>query len=103
MIAMIYDFFILTPVLAFLLWLFWYSAPAERCKRQGVIDSVIAAIGLGGSLLVLYAVHAGLDASVEGLNRNVIAVASSYLFLVAVLGVGWIRRFWRITTKAPSP
>lgn len=90
---MIFDLFIMAPVVLFLLWLYWYSTPNPWPRSQVRVDWLIVGFGLLGSFAVLAGLHAYLDSSVQGLSRNVIAVASSYLFFIFVLGAGWIRRF----------
>jgi hypothetical protein len=86
------DFFIIAPVSLFLLWLFWYSAPAGRSRGQRWLDVLIGVAALIGAVGILIGVHATLD--IEGPDRNVIAVAGAYVFLVAMLGFGWLRRLW---------
>ncbi len=78
------DFIILTPVLVFLLWLYWFSRPAARL---GPVDRLV--LGLTPLLVTgtLWAVHASLD--VEGMGLNVIAVAAGYLVGCMLLGAGW--------------
>jgi hypothetical protein len=90
------DNFILMPVWLFLLWLYWYSTPVGWPRRQLVVDWVIAAAAVTGSLAILAWLHHNLDPSVEGLSRNVIAVVSAYLYLIFAFGAGWVRRFWRL-------
>lgn len=87
------DFFIIAPVSLFLLWLFWYTAPAGRSRWQGRIDVMVATIALGGAVGVLVGLHAVLP--IEGADRHLLAVAGTYLFLVLALGLGWLRRYWR--------
>lgn len=89
------DNLILAPVWIFLLWLYWYSTPPDWPGFQLLMDWLIAAVAVIGSLLILAWLHHSLDPSIEGLSRNVIAVVSAYLYLVFVLGAGWVRRFWR--------
>ncbi len=84
---MIFDFLILLPVTVFLLWLFWYSAPTGQSARARLADFVVGLLAFGGALFVLAWLHATL--SIEGMDKNILAVASSYLTLLAVLGVGW--------------
>jgi quinol-cytochrome oxidoreductase complex cytochrome b subunit len=87
------DNLIMAPVWLFLLWLYWYSTPTQWPRLALFVDWAIAAIAVLGSLLILAWLHHSLDPSVEGLSRNVIAVVSAYLYLIFVLGAGWIRRF----------
>jgi hypothetical protein len=87
------DNLILLPVWLFLLWLYWYSTPAAWPGRQLLVDWLIAAVAVLGSLFILAWLHLNLDPGVEGLSRNVIAVVSAYLYLIFALGAGWIRRF----------
>lgn len=90
------DNLILAPVWLFLLWLYWYSTPTDWSRRQLLIDWNIAALGVVGCLAILAWLHHSLDPDIQGLSRNVIAVVSAYLYFIAVLGAGWIRRFWVI-------
>jgi len=87
------DLLILAPVVLFLLWLYDYSAPRDRLTRDRWLDRAVAlvAVLVGGG--TLFALHSLLE--VEGLARNVIAVAAAYLTFLALLAVGWLRR-WRV-------
>lgn len=87
---MIFDVLLLMPVTAFLLWLFWYTAPAQRPATQAVIDIFVAAGAVAAALIVLAGLHATL--AIEGIDRSLIAVASAYLTLLIVLAAGWLRR-----------
>ncbi len=92
MIAMWWiDFFIIAPVSLFLLWLFWYTAPAGRSRRQGRIDVIVALFAVVGAVAILTGLHAVLP--IEGEDRRLLAVAGTYVFVVVVLGLGWLRRF----------
>ncbi|AKS41880.1 hypothetical protein WM2015_1509 [Wenzhouxiangella marina] len=86
---MIFDIFIMTPVAAFLVWLYRYSAPPGRSAAQRRVDTLILLVALlGGTTLLLY-LHATLGPEFEGLARNITAVVSAYLFMIAVFGLGW--------------
>ncbi len=86
------DFFIIAPVSLFLIWLFWYTAPSGRSRRQGHVDVVVVLVALTGVVGVLAGLHAILP--IEGADRHLLAVAGSYVFLVLMLGLGWLRRIW---------
>lgn len=87
---MIIDLFLLLPVGLFLLWLYVYSAPQDRSRAAVRVDRAVVPIAVLATAATLGGLHAGLD--VEGLGRSVIALASAYLVLIAVLGTGWIIR-----------
>ena len=84
-----FDLFIMAPVAAFLVWLYRYSAPADRSRTQRRVDLLIVVLALLGAVALLVYLHGSLDASFQGLARNIVAVVSAYLFMIAVFGFGW--------------
>ena len=90
---MIFDLLILLPVMIFLLWLYWYSTPAEQGAGARFVDRLPALLATLGALAALPIQHAELGPHVVGLARNVIAVATAYLLMLAFLGLGWGLRF----------
>ncbi|NEZ03670.1 hypothetical protein G4Y73_05815 [Wenzhouxiangella sp. XN201] len=89
---MFIDALILLPVTLFLLWLYAYSGPSELRGRAWWVDRLPALLALVVSLGVLAWLHITLD--VDGLYRNIVAVVSAYLVLLAGLGLAWLMR-WR--------
>jgi hypothetical protein len=89
---MLVDALILLPVSIFLLWLYAYSGPSALRGRAWWVDRLPALLALIVSLAVLAWLHMMLD--VEGLYRNIVAVVSAYLVLLAGLGLAWLLR-WR--------
>lgn len=90
---MLIDALILLPVVAFLVWLYAYSGPRGLRGRAWWSDRLPAVLALLACAGVLVWLHRTLD--VEGLTRNVIAVASAYLVLLAGLGIAWLLRWKR--------
>lgn len=88
------DSLIFIPLSLFMVWLFWFSTPAGWAKAQRLIDWLVAAVAVLGAQLILFWLHSLLSAW-EGPDRSIMALASAYLFLVAVFGLGWWRRFRR--------
>lgn len=89
---MLVDILILLPVTVFLLWLYAYSGPIGLRGGAWWADRLPALLALVVSLAVLVWLHATLD--VEGLYRNIVAVVSAYLVLLAGLALAWLLR-WR--------
>ncbi|QKK02810.1 MAG: hypothetical protein HND55_09225 [Pseudomonadota bacterium] len=89
---MVIDLLILAPVVIFLLWLYGYSAPSGRPTRDRWLDRATAAAAVVGGVGTLLGLHALLD--VDGLARNVIAVAAAYLVFLTLLSLGWLRRWY---------
>ncbi|MGY6587186.1 MAG: hypothetical protein ACXIUB_02755 [Wenzhouxiangella sp.] len=85
---------IFVPLSLFMVWLFWFSTPVEWPGKQRLIDWGIAALAVVGAQIILFWLHAALSAW-EGPDRSIMALASAYLFLIAVFGLGWWRRFRR--------
>ncbi len=88
------DSLIFVPLSLFMVWLFWFSTPADWPRNQRLIDWVIAGIAFVGAQLILFGVHNALSAW-EGPDRSIMALAGAYLFLLATFGLGWLRRFRR--------
>lgn len=89
---MLIDVLILLPVTAFLVWLYVYSAPAGLRGGRWLADRLPAGLSLLAEVATLVGLHWTLD--LDGLSRNVIAVASAYLVLLTGLAIGWFLR-WR--------
>lgn len=89
---MLIDALILLPVTLFLLWLYVYSGPRGLTGRRWLADRLPAVLALAASAAVLASLHLNLE--FDDLNRNIIAVVSAYLVLLAGLGLAWLLR-WR--------
>lgn len=89
---MIIDFLLLLPVTLFLLWLYAYSGPRGLTGRRWLADRLPAFLALAAAGSVLTGLH--LTLAYDDLNRNIIAVVSAYLVLLAGLGLAWLLR-WR--------
>lgn len=89
---MLIDALILLPVTLFLLWLYAYSGPRGLSRRGWLIDRLPAWLSLIAAGGVLVCLHSTLQ--FDDLNRNIIAVVSTYLILLAGLGLAWLLR-WR--------
>ena len=87
------DFLILSPVALFLLWLFWYSAPAGRPRGVKRVDLGLAVLACAIALSVFLALHAWLN--IDGMDKSMIVVAVSYLTFVTAMGASWLAR-WRL-------
>ena len=98
-IAVFVDSLMLLPVVAFLLWLFWYTAPGGRLPWQKRADIGLALLACGVTAGVFAGLHSGLD--IEGMDRSMIVVAMSYLTFVVSMGASWIFR-WRLHTSPSS-
>lgn len=90
---MLIDALILLPVTLFLLWLYVYSGPRGLRGGAWVADRLPAMLGLLVAAAVLVWLHLTLE--FEDLNRNIIAVVSAYLVLLAGLGLAWLLRWKR--------
>lgn len=90
---MLIDSLILLPVSVFLLWLYLYSGGSDAIGPARLMDRAVALLAPVAAGGVLAGMHLNLD--VEGLSRNVVAVSSAYLMLLAVLGLGWLMRWLR--------
>ena len=87
------DLLITAPVVVFLLWLYAYSAPTERSAGVRVLDRVLMVLTPVVAAGLIVGIHAWLD--LDGMGRNVIAVATAYLVALALLGLGWGLRLLR--------
>lgn len=92
-VTVIVDVFILSPVVLFLLWLFWYSAPRGRPDGLKWLDIGLAAMACTVALAVFSGLHAWLD--IEGMDKSIIVVAASYLTFVGMMGLSWLVR-WQV-------
>lgn len=84
------DLLISAPVTIFLMWLYWYSAPAGQTRAGRWRDRSLFVVApvVAGAIIVLC--HLRMD--LEGVGLNVIAVASAYLVVCGLLGLGWVLR-----------
>lgn len=89
---MLIDALILLPVTLFLLWLYAYSGPRGLTGRRWLVDRLPALLVLVMAGAVLVGLHQTLE--FDDLNRNIIAVVSTYLVLLVGLGFAWLLR-WR--------
>lgn len=90
---MLIDALILLPVTLFLIWLYVYSGPRRLRGRAWLADRLPAALAVIVASAVLVWLHLTLE--FEDLNRNIIAVVSAYLVLLAGLGLAWLLRWLR--------
>src|SRR6056297_225072 len=84
------DLLISAPVTLFLLWLYWYSAPDNAPAWSRLLDRAALLISPAAVILIIAVGHARID--FPGMGLNVMLVASAYLTLVFVLGLGWLQR-----------
>ncbi len=89
---MLIDALILLPVTVFLLWLYAYSGPRGLTGKRWLADRLPAILALVVAAGVLVGLH--LTLQFDDLNRNIIAVVSAYLVLLAGLALAWLLR-WR--------
>lgn len=94
----ILDLAISAPVIGFLVWLYWYSAPPARHRGVIVLDRCLLVLAPALAVSIIVACHRLLD--IEGMGLSVIAVAAAYLAACAVLGLGWLIRHRR--TRRPN-
>ncbi len=97
-VAVLVDILILSPVMAFLLWLYWYTAPAGRSMRLRMMDVGLAATACLLSGAVFIGLHGWLD--IEGMDRSIIVVAASYLTFIAAMGAIWLVRWYLHASQA---
>ncbi len=84
------DFVVMGPVVAFALWLYWFSRPRVCVRRIRWLDRAVlmaTPVSVIGCIVVFHRVS-----EVEGMGLNVMAVASAYLLASAILGLGWVGR-----------
>ncbi len=84
------DLLISAPVTLFLLWLYWYSAPDRAPRWSRLIDRAVLLLSPLAVVLIIVLGHARID--FVGMGLNVMLVASAYLTLISVLGLGWLQR-----------
>lgn len=84
------DLLISAPVTLFLLWLYWYSAPEAAPGWSRLVDRGILVAAPAAVVLIIVLGHARIE--YPGMGLNVMLVASAYLALVSVLGIGWLQR-----------
>lgn len=89
--SILVDLLISAPVVAFLLWLYARSAPAERGAGILWLDRMLMLLTPIAAVSIIVGIHATME--LEGMGRNVIAVATAYLAVLALLGLGWTVRF----------
>ena len=92
-VIVLVDFLMLSPVALFLLWLFWYSAPAARPRALRWVDGGLAVLACVIALSVFLTLHTWLD--IDGIDKSMIVVAVSYLTFVTAMGASWLVR-WRL-------
>ena len=84
------DLLISAPVTLFLLWLYWYSAPAHAPRWSRLVDGVTLIVSPLAVVLIIVLGHTRID--FPGMGLNVMLVASAYLALIFFLGLGWLQR-----------
>ncbi|HKL51201.1 MAG TPA: hypothetical protein VJ908_08540 [Wenzhouxiangellaceae bacterium] len=84
------DLLISAPVTLFLLWLYWYSAPENAPGWSRLADCAALLLSPLAVILIIAVGHARIDFA--GMGLNVMLVASAYLTLIFVLGLGWLQR-----------
>jgi len=84
------DLLISAPVTLFLLWLYWYSAPDRAPRWSRLIDLAALLLSLLAVVLIIGLGHAYVNYA--GMGLNVMLVASAYLTLILILGLGWLQR-----------
>lgn len=87
------DLLISAPITLFLLWLFWYSAPAGAPRWQQWTDVVVLLVTAISVVLIIVLGHLRID--YPGMGLNVMLVATAYIVLITLLGAGWLVRFLR--------
>lgn len=84
------DLLISAPVTLFLLWLYWYSAPDPAPRWSRLADRAVLLISPLAVVLIIVLGHAYVDFA--GMGLNVMLVASAYMTLIFLLGLGWLQR-----------
>lgn len=92
-VSILVDLLISAPVVVFLLWLYARTAPDGRNGSVRWLDRALMLLTPITAIGLIVGIHAVLD--LEGMGRNVIAVATAYLAVLALLGLGWTVRFLR--------
>jgi len=87
------DLLISTPITLFLLWLYWYSAPAVAPRWQQWVDTAVLLIAVLAVVLIIALGHLRID--YPGMELNVMLVATAYMALITLLGTGWLVRLLR--------
>lgn len=84
------DLLISAPVTLFLLWLYWYSAPDRAPRWSRLVDLAALLLSPLAVVLIIVLGHAYIDFA--GMGLNVMLVATAYLALIFILGLGWLQR-----------
>lgn len=84
------DLLISAPVTAFLLWLYWYSAPESAPGWSRLLDRAALLISPLAVILIIAVGHDRIE--FPGMGLNVMLVAAAYVTLIFVLGLGWLQR-----------
>ncbi len=87
------DLLISAPVAAFLIWLYWYSAPVAAPRWQCWLDRLILVASPLALIGIIVLGHLRID--YPGTGLNVMLVAAAYLVVLGILGSGWLVRFLR--------
>ncbi|MGK7295270.1 MAG: hypothetical protein ACNS61_05465 [Candidatus Wenzhouxiangella sp. M2_3B_020] len=85
------DLFVSAPVTLFLLWLYWYSRPAAAPRWSRLVDAVVLVASPAVVVAIIVVGHATIEWA--GMGLNVMLVASAYISLIVLLGIGWLQRF----------
>ncbi len=88
-VSILVDLLISAPVVVFLLWLYARSASGSLTG----LDRLLLVLTPVALVAIIIGFHRTLE--VEGMGLNVIAVATAYLVVLALLGLGWTVRFLR--------
>ncbi|MGK7294255.1 MAG: hypothetical protein ACNS61_00330, partial [Candidatus Wenzhouxiangella sp. M2_3B_020] len=84
------DLFVSAPVTLFLLWLYWYSRPATAPRWSRLVDAVVLVVSPAVVVAIIVVGHATIEWA--GMGLNVMLVASAYISLIVLLGIGWLQR-----------
>lgn len=87
------DLLISAPVTLFLVWLYWYSAPSHRPGWLRTLDLCLLALAPICVAAIIIGGHAWID--YPGMGLNVMLVASAYIVLITLFGIGWLLRHRR--------
>jgi len=94
------DLSISAPTTLFLVWLYWYSAPDLAPRWSRLIDRAVLLLSPLAVVVIIVYGHACIDFA--GVGLNIMLVASAYLTLVSVLGLGWLQRKWAVRRISPE-